>query len=58
MDGMLDGDTVFVMATGPEQPLQGPALIPLGAASVAVLVAAIERSVRLATPLAGVPAAS
>ena len=57
---MLDGDTVFVLATGASgiAPVDVPAAVRLGVAAVRVLRRAIERSVLAATSRGGVPAAS
>jgi L-aminopeptidase/D-esterase-like protein len=53
-----DGDTVFALATG-ERANEAPAdLLLLGTVAADVLAAAVLRSVRLATPLAGLPSAS
>jgi L-aminopeptidase/D-esterase-like protein len=49
----FDGDTVFALATGQQPALP---LAVLGAVAADVVAQAIERSVRLATPLGGLPA--
>ena len=49
----FDGDTVFALATGQQPALP---LAVLGAVAADVVARAIERSVRLATPMGGLPA--
>ncbi|MDD2904326.1 MAG: P1 family peptidase [Syntrophales bacterium] len=51
---MVDGDTVFALATG--QSRQQVDLTALGAVAASVLAEAVVRAVRRATSLAGVPA--
>ncbi|HEX2222286.1 MAG TPA: P1 family peptidase [Candidatus Limnocylindria bacterium] len=51
-----DGDAVFVMSTGDGAPVEPQRLMALGAATVSVLVEAIERSVLTAESRGGVPA--
>ncbi len=53
---MLDGDTVFALATGTGQPLGPVEFTALGVAAVEALVEAIQRSVLEAESLAGVRA--
>jgi L-aminopeptidase/D-esterase-like protein len=53
---MLDGDTVFALATG--RRTEAPADVSaVGAVAASVLAEAVVRALRQATPLAGVPAA-
>jgi L-aminopeptidase/D-esterase-like protein len=54
---MYDGDAVFAMATGTGAPLGVETFVALGIAAVELLSEAIERSVLLAEPRGGVPAA-
>ncbi len=55
---MLDGDTVFALATG-KPPKRGSGADPsvIGAAAVEVVAQAVMRAVRQAEPLGGIPAA-
>lgn len=55
---MLDGDTVFVLATG-ERPKKGDGVDPsvVGAAAAELLAQAVIRAVRAAESLGGIPAA-
>jgi len=52
---MVDGDTVFALATG-QRPRAQVELTALGAVAASVLAEAVVRAVRQATSLAGVPA--
>lgn len=52
---MVDGDTVFALATG-QRPQARVDLTALGAVAAAVLAEAVVRAARQATSLAGVPA--
>lgn len=54
---MYDGDVVFALATGGSTPVPTDAFVTLGMAAVDLLSEAIERSVLLAEPRGGVPAA-
>jgi L-aminopeptidase/D-esterase-like protein len=53
---MVDGDTVFALATGQRSGAQVDVSV-VGAVAAAVLAEAVVRAVRQSTPLAGVPAA-
>ncbi|HEX5691896.1 MAG TPA: P1 family peptidase [Roseiflexaceae bacterium] len=50
----FDGDTVFALSTGKRS---GPPLVVLGAIAADVLARALERCVRMATSIGGLPAA-
>jgi L-aminopeptidase/D-esterase-like protein len=52
---MLDGDTIFALATGRREPSVDVSAV--GAVAASVLATAVVRAVRQATSLAGVPAA-
>jgi L-aminopeptidase/D-esterase-like protein len=53
---MVDGDTVFALATGQRAEV-GVDVSVIGAVAAAVLAEAVVRAVQQATSLAGVPAA-
>jgi L-aminopeptidase/D-esterase-like protein len=54
---LYDGDTIFALSL-PAEDSPPPDLLQLGAAAVDVVVAAVVRAVKTATPLHGVPSAS
>jgi len=48
---MYDGDTVFALSTGDAR----AEMVPLGTAAVEVVAEAVQRAVRLAKGLGGIP---